>query len=199
MANELPRIDGWVDVGDAEEVLPRGRLVKKGSAALGLVFADAGDTPIGATLNAAAAVGDSVEYSITGCPNFVQLTAAGVIAAGAEFIAANDGKIAAVPSEGGGTAEVIGRLHPRQAETAANDLAIGRLYERPHLVVVAGGTEGNVVAFDAAGQPADDGGVAAGDATTLHGLAVTAPVAGDDGKVLSYDHGTTSFKWVANS
>lgn len=198
MAIELPRIDGWTDLGDAEEVLPRARLVKKGSAALGLVFADAGDTPIGATLNDGDAVGDPVEYSIAGCPNFVWLHAAGIIAAGGEFIAANDGKIAAVPSEGGGTALVIGRLHPRQGATAANDLAIGRLYERPHQIIVPGGTAGNVATFDAAGQPVTDGSYAAGDAATLHSLAVEEPAAADDGKVLSYKHDTTEFVLVAN-
>ena len=75
---------------------------------------------------------------------------------------------------------------------------IGRLYATPSIRVVAGGTEGNVVVFDAAGQPVDDGGYAAGDAVTLHALAIAEPEAADDGKVLSYNHDTTSFVWIAN-
>lgn len=171
MSNKIqPRVGGNVDIGIAEEVLAAYRLIKKGTAQDGLVYADAGDTPIGVTLSAAAAIGDEVEYAEVGSDNWVALTASNVIAAGAEFKVANDGKIAAKVS----TAEdSAGILHPRQAASANDgDLVIARLYDRPIR------------------YPAD------GDSETLHALDVAAPVAGDDEKVLSYEHSTTEYVWV---
>jgi len=171
MANKIqPRIDGGVDIAIAEEVLAAYRLIKKGTAQDGLVYCDAGETPIGVTLTAAAAIDDEVEYSQPGAENWVLLTACNVIAAGAEFKAAADGKIAAKTS----TAEdSLGVLHPRQVASGADgDLVVGRLYDRP-------------IRYPAAV-----------DAETLHALDVAAPVAGDDEKVLSYEHATTEYAWV---
>ncbi len=169
MSNAIqPRIDGRTDIAIAEEALAAARLIKKGTAQDGLVYADAGDTPIGVTLSAAAE-GEEVEYSELGAGNWVQLTAADVIGAGAEYKVANDGKIAAKVSA---AEDSIGVLHPRQVATAANDLVIGRLYDRP-------------IRYPAAV-----------DAETLHALDVEAPEAGDDQAVLSYEHATPEYKWV---
>jgi len=165
-----PRVGSGVDIGIAEEVLAKGRLIKKGTAQQGLVYANAGDTPLGVTLNAAAAIGDEVQYAEAGAHNWVYLTASDVIAAGAEWKVANDGKIAAKVSAAEDSAGV---LHPRQVATAANDLVIGRLFDRP-------------IRFPAAA-----------DAVTLHALDVEEPAAGDDEWVLSYEHGTTEYVWVA--
>jgi hypothetical protein len=119
--------------GKAEAAIPRARLVKKGSTDGGLALNGATDTPLGAALNVSEkAIGEPVEYSPVGSGDAVELTASAALDPGAEFIGAANGKIAPVPTEGGGTKDALGKLDAESvAATADGDMVIGRLYDTP--------------------------------------------------------------------
>lgn len=126
------RLGGAVERGVAEEAVPRARLVKKGTAADGLLLSDATDRPLGASLNQTeAAIDDEVEFGVAGNGDWTELTASAAVAANAEFIGAADGKIAPLPTSGGGTKDALGILHREGHASADGDICIGRLYDVP--------------------------------------------------------------------
>lgn len=121
----------------AGEAIGAARVVTVGTVAEVVVLCGASDTALGISLGAAAS-GEGVEYTPAGRGDAVRVTTAGAIAAGAEFVAAADGAIGPVPTEGGGTADKIGRLDPDSAAaTAAGQVVVARLYDTPVTVTVA--------------------------------------------------------------
>ena len=147
VAYAMPEVCDELELGYAEELVPVRRRVKQGSARLGVVLADADDRSLGTSVAVVgksldadvAAIGDQVQYVPESCGDWHELTAAGELLHGAEFIGANAGKIAAVPVHltGGGTRDVLGVLHRNSAPaTADGDVVIGRYYPRPVTVTI---------------------------------------------------------------
>lgn len=132
MATAQIRRFGLTDVGRAEAAIPRSRLLKKGTAADGLTLAGATDRPLGVSINVEQiGVGEAVEFAEAAGTGWTEFTAGGAIAAGSEFIAGADGKVAALPTSGSGTKEALGILHHNSSAGADGTLVIGRLYDVP--------------------------------------------------------------------